>query len=129
MSERSPDLTDKHVGSRVRMRRLVLGMSLTKLAGAVGLSFQQVQKYEAGTNRISASRLQEFSRALQVPVTFFFEGVRGRRTKGLVTAPDYTSELFATKEGLELIKVFLRIKDARRRRRVMALVKEIAGDG
>src|ERR1700747_1955593 len=71
---KSPDRTDKHVGSRVRMRRLMLGLSQTKLADQLGLTFQQVQKYEKGTNRISASRLQEISHILAVPVPFFFEG-------------------------------------------------------
>jgi transcriptional regulator with XRE-family HTH domain len=68
---------DRHVGTRVRMRRMMLGVSQEKLGGALGLTFQQIQKYEKGTNRISASRLQHVSQILQVPIPFFFEGVPG----------------------------------------------------
>ena len=74
MAKKAPNPTDKHVGSRVRMRRMMLGMSQEKLGDALGLTFQQVQKYEKGTNRIGASRLQQISHILQVPVAFFFEG-------------------------------------------------------
>ena len=73
-TKRAPNPTDKHVGSRVRMRRKMLAMSQTKLGDALGVTFQQVQKYEKGTNRIGASRLQQMSHILQVPVVFFFEG-------------------------------------------------------
>jgi transcriptional regulator with XRE-family HTH domain len=72
--KKSPNPIDKHVGNRVRMRRLMLNMSQTKLGDALGLTFQQVQKYEKGTNRMGASRLQHLSQILQVPVPFFFEG-------------------------------------------------------
>src|ERR1700716_1627532 len=72
--KKSPNPIDKHVGSRVRMRRMMLSMSQEKLGGALGLTFQQVQKYEKGTNRIGASRLQHISHILQVPVAFFFRG-------------------------------------------------------
>ena len=74
LAKKAPNPTDKHVGSRVRMRRMMLGMSQEKLGDALGLTFQQVQKYEKGTNRIGASRLQQISHILQVPVSFFFEG-------------------------------------------------------
>ena len=74
MSTKAPNPVDKYVGSRVRMRRIMLGMSQEKLGEALGLTFQQVQKYEKGTNRIGASRLQQISGILQVPVSFFFEG-------------------------------------------------------
>src|ERR1700678_1752014 len=74
MAKKAPNPIDKHVGSRVRMRRMMLGMSQEKLGDALGLTFQQVQKYEKGTNRIGASRLQQISHILQVPVAFFFEG-------------------------------------------------------
>jgi transcriptional regulator with XRE-family HTH domain len=74
MAKKAPNQIDKHVGSRVRMRRMMLGMSQEKLGDALGLTFQQVQKYEKGTNRVSASRLQHLSHILQVPVPFFFEG-------------------------------------------------------
>ena len=74
MAKKAPNPTDKHVGARVRMRRMMLGMSQEKLGDSLGLTFQQVQKYEKGTNRIGASRLQQMSGILQVPVSFFFEG-------------------------------------------------------
>ena len=74
IAKKAPNPTDKHVGSRVRMRRMMLGMSQEKLGDALGLTFQQVQKYEKGTNRIGASRLQQIAHILQVPVSFFFEG-------------------------------------------------------
>ena len=74
MAKKAPNPTDKHVGSRVRMRRIMLNMSQEKLGDALGLTFQQVQKYEKGTNRIGASRLQQIAQILQVPVSFFFEG-------------------------------------------------------
>src|SRR2546423_11250523 len=74
MAKKAPNPIDKHVGSRVRMRRMMLGMSQEKLGDSLGLTFQQVQKYEKGTNRIGASRLQQISQILQVPVAFFFEG-------------------------------------------------------
>ena len=72
--KKAPNPIDRHVGSRVRMRRMMLGMSQEKLGDALGLTFQQVQKYEKGTNRIGASRLQQISNSLQVPVSFFFDG-------------------------------------------------------
>jgi len=74
MAKKAPNPVDKHVGSRVRMRRMMLGMSQEKLGNNLGLTFQQVQKYEKGTNRIGASRLQQISHILQVPVSFFFDG-------------------------------------------------------
>src|SRR3977135_1242051 len=99
--------TDKHVGSRVRMRRLMLDMSQTDVADALGLTFQQVQKYEKGTNRIGASRLQHLTEILGVPISFFFEGaptVPGTAVgKGVVPSPAYVSDFLATSEGLALI--------------------------
>src|SRR5712671_1231421 len=103
--------TDKYVGSRVRMRRLMLDMSQTDVADALGLTFQQVQKYEKGANRISASRLQHLSQILQVPVPFFFEGApaaTGIRPSAGQTAkapsPSYVADFLATSDGLSLVK-------------------------
>ena len=130
--KKAPNPIDKHVGSRVRMRRLMLGMSQTKLADGLGLTFQQVQKYEKGTNRMGASRLQHISHILQVPVTFFFEGAPQLpgQTKGNGNAqsPAYVSEFLATSDGLALTKAFMRIKEQRLRRRIVDLVEEIAGE-
>ena len=132
MAKKAPNPIDKHVGSRVRMRRMMLSMSQEKLGDALGLTFQQVQKYEKGTNRIGASRLQQISAILQVPVAFFFEGapdVPGGRTPGLKEAPSptYVSDFLATSDGLALTKAFMRIADAKMRRRIVDLVEQIAG--
>ena len=122
---------DKHVGSRVRMRRMMLGMSQTKLASGLGITFQQVQKYEKGTNRMGAGRLQHISNILQIPVPFFFEGapLMPGETSGLGEAPSpaYVTEFLATTDGLTLVKAFMRIPNSRLRRRIVELVEEMAG--
>jgi transcriptional regulator with XRE-family HTH domain len=133
MAKKSPNPTDKYVGSRVRMRRLMLGMSQEKLGERLGLTFQQVQKYEKGTNRIGASRLQHISQILKVPVSFFFEGVSGPAKQGedgssKAPVADYVSEFLSSSDGLALTKAFTNIKDSKLRRRVVDLVEEIAGD-
>ena len=132
MAKKAPNPTDKHVGSRVRMRRMMLGMSQEKLGDALGLTFQQVQKYEKGTNRIGASRLQQISHILQVPVAFFFEGAPSMpgQSDGMGEAPSpaYVSDFLATSDGLALTKAFMRIKDSKLRRRIVDLVEQIAGD-
>jgi transcriptional regulator with XRE-family HTH domain len=116
---------DKHVGSRARMRRMMLGMSQEKLGDALGLTFQQVQKYEKGTNRISASRLQHLSQILQVPVPFFFEGAPGTAAR-LDESPSYVNEFLATSDGLVLAKAFTRIGDPKLRRLIVRLVEDCA---
>src|ERR1700693_1648460 len=117
MAKKSPNLIDKHVGNRVRMRRKMLGMSQGKLGDALGLTFQQVQKYEKGANRIGAGRLQHISSILQVPIPFFFEGapVLPGRSYGLDEAPSptYVSDFLATSDGLALTKAFTRIQNAK----------------
>jgi len=132
IAKKAPNPIDKHVGSRVRMRRMMLGMSQEKLGDALGLTFQQVQKYEKGTNRIGASRLQQISQILQVPVAFFFEGAPniplGTRSDHLQEAPSpaYVSDFLATSDGLALTKAFTRISDSKLRRRIVDLVEQIA---
>ena len=133
MAMKAPNPIDKHVGSRVRMRRMMLSMSQEKLGDALSLTFQQVQKYEKGANRIGASRLQQIARILQVPVSFFFDGAPaqpGDRTTGSEEAPSpsYVADFLATSDGLALTKAFVRIKDAKLRRRIVDLVTEIAGE-
>jgi transcriptional regulator with XRE-family HTH domain len=125
---KSPDPTDKHVGSRVRMRRLMLGVSQTKLADALGLTFQQVQKYEKGVNRISASKLQHISNFLQVPIPFFFEGLPdpGNTAKPATGIPDHVSEFIATSDGLSLIRAYTQIKRRNLREAIVALVEKLA---
>ena len=123
---------DKHVGSRVRMRRLMLDMSQTDLGDALGVTFQQVQKYEKGTNRVSASRLQHLSQILQVPVPFFYEGApasigwppAGKSADA--PSPSFVSDFLATSEGLDLVRAFTCIEDAKLRRAIVRLVDEIA---
>ncbi len=132
MGKKSLNLIDKHVGSRVRMRRMMLGISQTKLGDELGLTFQQVQKYEKGTNRISASRLQHASHFLQVPVPFFFEGAPSLpgapAAKGAEPSPAYVSDFLATRDGLSLTKAFMRIKDLKLRRCIVDLVEAVAGN-
>jgi transcriptional regulator with XRE-family HTH domain len=116
------------------MRRMMLSMSQEKLGDALNLTFQQVQKYEKGTNRIGASRLQQISNILQVPVSFFFEGAphgggTGRGDgMGEAPSPAYVSDFLATSDGLALTKAFMKIKSAKLRRRVVDLVEQIAED-
>src|SRR5215510_1960577 len=127
-----PNLVDKHLGSRVRMRRMMLGMSQEKLGDGLGLTFQQVQKYEKGANRIGASRLQHISDILQIPVPFFFEGAPHLPGQpegiGAAPLPTYVSEFLATIDGLALTKAFMQIKEPSLRRRIVELVEAIAGD-
>lgn len=105
-----------------------LGMSQEKLGAALGLTFQQVQKYEKGTNRIGASRLQHVSRILQVPIEYFFEGTPGQqKAKGNAPSSTYVSDFLATTDGLALAKAFTKIKHAKIRHHVVKLVNEIAG--
>jgi transcriptional regulator with XRE-family HTH domain len=130
MSTKAPNPVDKYVGSRVRMRRIMLGMSQEKLGEALGLTFQQVQKYEKGTNRVGASRIQQISEILQVPVSFLFEGGPG----GLANAdgfseassPSYVTDFLATSEGLALTRAFTRITDSKLRRSIVDMVEQIA---
>ena len=127
--KKAPSPTDKHVGSRVRMRRKMLAMSQEKLADALGLTFQQVQKYEKGINRMGASRLQQIAQILQVPVEFFFEGgpsalaAHGGSAPSMAQIDDFISD----RDGLRLIGAFIRT-DAAMRRRILMLVQELAED-
>ncbi len=127
---KAPNPVDKYVGSRVRMRRIMLGMSQEKLGEALGLTFQQIQKYEKGTNRVGASRIQQISEILQVPVSFLFEG--GPSSNGGVdgvtthASPTYVSDFLATSEGLALTRAFTKITDSKLRRSIVDLVEQIA---
>jgi transcriptional regulator with XRE-family HTH domain len=111
---------------------MMLDMSQEKLGDALGLTFQQVQKYEKGENRVSASRLQHISDILGVPVPFFFEGAPhgpGQiKSKGAAPSPTYVTEFLASSDGLALAKAFTRIQEPELRRRIVRLVEEIAGD-
>ena len=133
MSTKHPHPTDKHVGNRVRMRRLMLGMSQENLACQLGLTFQQVQKYAKGTHRISASRLQHVCHILDVPVAFFFEQAPGPAggSRGLSEAPSpaYVNDFLASSDGLALLKAFMRIDDSALRRSIVRLVEGITQAG
>ena len=129
VAKKVPNSIDVHVGNRVRIRRLELGMSQTKLGDALGLTFQQVQKYEKATNRISASRLQHVSRILQVAIAYFFEGSPGQlKAKGNAPSSAHVFDFVATTDGLTLAKAFTQIKNANVRHHIVKLVNEIAGD-
>lgn len=130
MAGKSPKPVDVYVGSRVRMRRTELGMSQEKLGDAIGITFQQVQKYEKGTNRTGSSRLHQVAGILGVPVTFFFEGAPGqRKTKGKAISSDYVTQFLATPDGLALAKAFTQIKDRKLRRGIAGMVITIADAG
>ncbi len=130
MSTKAPNPVDRYVGSRVRMRRIMLGMSQEKLGEALGLTFQQIQKYEKGTNRVGASRIQQISEILQVPVSFLFEGgpsgIAHPDNFGEEASPTYISDFLATSEGLALTRAFTRINDAKLRRSIVDMVEQIA---
>jgi transcriptional regulator with XRE-family HTH domain len=124
---------DVHVGSRVRLRRMLLGMSQEKLGEFLGLTFQQIQKYEKGINRIGASRLFDLARVLGVNVQFFYDELPGSPGDGAAgfaerPAESYAVEFLGSREGLELNKAFARITDARVRRSIVELVRAYAGE-
>jgi transcriptional regulator with XRE-family HTH domain len=129
----NPNPIDVHVGSRVRLRRTLLGMSQEKLGDALGLTFQQVQKYERGTNRIGSSRLFQLSRILDVPVSFFFDDLPGELGVG-GAAPGFAEpgqqpierDQMSRRETLELVRAYYRIPDPQVRRRIFDLMKSIA---
>ncbi len=130
-NKKKPNPTDVHVGSRIRLRRNLLGMSQEKLGENLGITFQQIQKYEKGTNRVGASRLQAIATILGVPVSFFFEDAPGgeaaepgAKAPDASTAP--TIEFCASPEGLQLNRAFMRIRDVKIRRRIIELVKSLA---
>jgi transcriptional regulator with XRE-family HTH domain len=122
---------DKHVGSRIRMRRLMLGMSQTDLADGVALTFQQIQKYENGINRVSASRMQQFAKILKVPISFFFEEappmrLGNNKSYGLDKSAIAIDEFSASNDGLAIMKAFGRITDHKLRHAIVALVAKLA---
>lgn len=130
IAKKAPNPIDKHVGSRVRMRRLMLVMSQEKLADGCGVTFQQIHKYEKGANRIGASRLQQIGDILQVPVAFFFEGspvIPGAfKFNTEAPTPGYVDDFLGTTDGLALVKAFQRIGNAKTRRKLVELAEQIA---
>jgi transcriptional regulator with XRE-family HTH domain len=126
VSTNLPEPTDIHVGKRIRMRRMILGLSQSNLGETCGISFQQVQKYENGSNRVSASRLQQFAKHLDVPVSFFFEGLSSKRSTQNNEPDDFAQQLLATQDGIDLTKAFIAIKDRSLRRSIVATAEKIA---
>jgi transcriptional regulator with XRE-family HTH domain len=131
MAKKTPNVIDRHVGSRLRMRRILMGMSQERLGDHLGVTFQQVQKYEKGMNRMGASRLQDASRALEVPVEFFFRDAPqlDARQPEFTNAhdTDFVADFLSSNEGVELNQAFARIKDRKLRRRIVELVIAAAG--
>lgn len=130
MTKTAPNPVDIHVGNRVRLRRVLLGYSQERLGEALDLTFQQVQKYEKGTNRISASRLFEIAKILEVPVQFFFEGIADGALSDGNTGPQADTQttmmnFLNSAEGLQLTKAFMEISDQAVRRRIIELVKTL----
>jgi len=127
-----PNLVDLHVGGRVRLRRKMVGLSQERLADALQLTFQQIQKYERGANRISASKLYEIARTLQVPVSYFFDGladpVTEERDDVGEAAHRALSAFLSTPEGLELAAIFPKIEKGRVRRQILDLVRALADE-
>jgi transcriptional regulator with XRE-family HTH domain len=139
LAKKQPSSIDAHVGSRVRLRRMLIGMSQEKLGELLGLTFQQVQKYEKGANRIGASRLYEISHILGVPVSYFFDDVPAsengaRRAAGHaststdIDAGPYMMEFVSSAEGFQLVRAFTKITDPRVRKRMLELVKSLTGE-
>jgi transcriptional regulator with XRE-family HTH domain len=131
-NKKKPNPIDIHVGSRIRLRRTMLGMSQEKLGESLGITFQQIQKYEKGTNRVGASRLQNISNILTVPVSFFFEDAPGEQpsSSGMAEASssNYVVDFLSSSEGLQLNRAFVKIGDPKVRRKIVDLVKALAAE-
>ena len=130
MPKKQANPIDLQVGNRVRIRRMLVGMSQEKLGDLLGLTFQQVQKYEKGVNRIGAGRLFEVARILGVPIDYFYEGLEDQASNtpgfGEPEGAPPVMEFVSSGEGLQLSLAFMKIKDAKVRKRVLGLVKSLA---
>jgi transcriptional regulator with XRE-family HTH domain len=127
--KKSTGSIDKEIGSRVRMRRISIGMSQEKLGDMLGLTFQQVQKYEKGTNRISVGRLVDIAKILGVDIHFFFNGIKSIKAEpGFAEdeAPPYMADVMSTPEGLQLIRAFTGVKSPKVRKSIVQLVAALA---
>ena len=130
-NKKKPNPIDVHVGSRIRLRRNMLGLSQEKLGESLGITFQQIQKYEKGTNRVGASRLQAISAILNVPVSFFFEDAPGSSNQAGFAEDNeatYVGEFLNYNEGVQLTRAFTKISDPKVRRKIIDLVKSLAAD-
>jgi len=131
VNKKKPNPIDVHVGGRIRLRRNMLGMSQEKLGEQLGITFQQIQKYEKGTNRVGASRLQAISSILEAPVAYFFDGAPGGGgVEGFAEdgQTDYVVDFLSSSEGLQLNRAFARISDPNIRRKIIDLVRTLADD-
>ena len=127
MPKKQANPVDVQVGNRVRIRRMLIGMSQEKLGELLSLTFQQVQKYEKGVNRIGAGRLYDISRILGVPIDYFYEGISAQPTgEGVADGAPPVMEFVSSGEGLQLSLAFMKIKDSKVRKRVLDLVKSLA---
>lgn len=127
--KKKPDPTDVYVGSRIRMRRNMLGFSQEKLGEQLGITFQQIQKYEKGTNRVGASRLQAISEILDVPVSYFFEEAPGTRVvDGFGESENSFMDFCSSNEGIQLMRAFTNIKDPKVRRKIIDLAKALSDE-
>ncbi len=126
-SAKRPNSTDAYIGGKVRIQRKKLGMSQVKLGEQLGITFQQVQKYEKGANRIGASRLQAISQILEMPISYFFpQEPAAAGGMGENAQSDYVSDFMMSSEGIELNRAFAQIKDPKLRRKVIDLVRTMA---
>lgn len=128
VNKKQPNPIDVHVGSRVRLRRNMLGLSQEKLGDSLGITFQQVQKYEKGINRVGASRLQNIAAVLKVPVSYFFEDAPGSKSAAGMAeegSSSYVVDFLNTSEGLRLNRAFVKISDPKVRQRVIELIKAL----
>jgi transcriptional regulator with XRE-family HTH domain len=130
LPKKNANPVDVQVGSRVRLRRMLIGMSQERLGELLGLTFQQVQKYEKGMNRIGAGRLFDIARILGVSIDYFYEGLTGAASRGFSEndASPPVMEFISTSEGLQLALAFMRIGDAKIRKHVLDLVRSLADD-
>lgn len=130
MPKKKANPVDAHVGYRVRLRRMLIGMSQERLGELLGLTFQQVQKYERGINRIGAGRLFEVSEILGVPISFFYEGIDGVQASSEANGdhPSAVMDFLSSSEGIQLSTAFMSIKDVKVRRRILDLVRTISGE-
>ena len=129
--KKKPNPIDIHVGGRIRLRRNILGLSQEKLGEQLGITFQQIQKYEKGTNRVGASRLQEISSILEVPVSYFFEDAPGGTSSSGFAEDNQTTyvvDFLSSAEGLQLNRAFARIQNPKVRRKIIDLVRTLADD-
>lgn len=131
-NKKKPNPIDVHVGSRIRLRRNMMSMSQERLGESLGITFQQIQKYEKGTNRVGASRLQAISSILGVPVSYFFEDAPGGEaveTRGLAEdgSASFVVDFLNSAEGIQLNRAFVQISDPKVRRKILELVKTLGG--